>query len=337
MTAEQRRFSPSVSEHLSLSSKLGEGLRLFRQYRELAREGHDFGAIMRSVEEYDELLRAHAGIGLEQAHVLEIGFGARPYRQMLLHSLGIDAAGVDAEVPLLSGRPAEFREMLRRNGVERALKSFVRHTFFGRTERRAFETSLRQRGLTPRLDASRLIVSDAGQLELAPASLDLIISEDVFEHIDGNTLESLIPRMATWLRPGGLALIRPNIFTGITGGHLLEWSRAAMRRPPAKRQSEPWEHLRQRRFSPNTHLNEMTRAEYRELFETSFEIVEERVALPDLGRAFLDNGAQDDLASFPEEELFSNQVLFVLRGRDVAPEPAPALDRQAASGAGGSS
>ncbi len=58
------------------------------------------------------------------------------------------------------------------------------------------------------------------------------------------------------------ALIRPNVFTGITGGHLVEWNRAAIREPPARRRSEPWEHLRGRRWRANTYLNEMTLAQY---------------------------------------------------------------------------
>ena len=107
----------------------------------------------------------------------------------------------------------------------------------------------------------------------------------------------------------------PNVFTGITRGHLIEWSQRALRQPPPKRRSEPWEHLRQRRFKPNTYLNELTRAEYRELFSVHFEILEVRVAQPDLGRANLDARAQAELADWPDDELFSNQTLFVLRPR----------------------
>jgi hypothetical protein len=74
---------------------------------------------------------------------------------------------------------------------------------------------------------------------------------------------------------------------GITGGHLIEWSRWALRQPPSERHSEPWEHLRERRFNPTTYLNELTRAEYRELFG-AFEILEERVTQPALGREHFD-------------------------------------------------
>lgn len=309
------KLSPSVARGLPLTGKLREGAQLFRQYRETARAGHEFASLFAEIDEYDELLRNYGGVALASARVFEIGFGARPYRQEVMQSMGIDVSGVDAEVPVVAGTPREFREMLRRNGLERAGKSIVRHSLFDRGERRALHSAMRDRGLEPRLDAQRLIVGDAGDVELAAESLDLITSEDVFEHIDAATVRRLVPRMAGWLKPGGLALLRPNVFTGIVGGHLLEWSRASMARPPETRRSEPWEHLRRRRFEPNTYLNELTRADYREIFGASFEILEERVAQPDLGREHYDERARAELADWPEEELFSNQTLFVLRPR----------------------
>lgn len=309
----QRRLSPSVASDLPVSRKLSEGLQLLGEYRSAARSGRDFSALFADIDEYDELLRLHAGIGLDDARVFEVGFGARPYRQMILQSMGVDVRGVDAEAPALSGRPSEYYAMLRRNGIERAAKSLVRHVLFDRGERRALRSALLARGLVPRLDPTRLIVADAGELQLPSGALDLVFSEDVFEHIQLPTLERLLPRIAAWLRPDGLALIRPNVFTGIVGGHLLEWSRASMHRGPRRRRSDPWEHLRRRRFRANTYLNELTRAQYRELFAGSFDILEERVAQPDLGREYLDEQAREELAAWPEEELFSNQTLFVLR------------------------
>lgn len=314
MTNQHRhKLSPSVAKGLPLSRRLSEGLKLFRQYPVKAEA--ERRSVFENVAEYDALLRQHAGVRLREARVFEIGFGARPHRQMLLHSMGVDASGVDAEVPVLSGRPAEFLRMLKQNGPERAAKSLLRHAFFDRADREALTVAMRQHGLEPRLDESKLTIGDAGKVHVAPLSLDLVFSEDVFEHIERTTLERLVSRMATWLRPRGLALIRPNVFTGIIGGHLWEWSRESMQGPPTKRESEPWEHLRKRRFAPNTYLNELTRADYRKLFSVNFEILEERVAQPMLGGEYLDDDAQRDLTGWPDDELFSNQTLFVLRPR----------------------
>jgi Methyltransferase domain len=312
-TTSTRRFSPSVARGLPLTRKLDEGVQLFQLYRREARAGIAFEGLFDEIAEYAELLREHSGTFLEQATVFEVGFGARPHRQVALQSMGVDVRGVDVEAPVLPGQPARFLQMLRRNGVERAAKSLVRHTLFDRGEQRALERALRERGLARRLDPGRLIVADAAELELPEGSIDLVISEDVFEHIERGALERIVPRMAGWLKPGGLALIRPNVFTGITGGHLIGWSRRALRQPPADRQSEPWEHLRKRRFEANTYLNELTRADYRALFASSFEILEERVAQPGLGREHLDERARAELSEWPDEELFSNQTLFVLQ------------------------
>jgi Methyltransferase domain len=307
------RLSPSVARGLPLRRKLDEGARLFRIYRAEARADQDLEWLFDEVDEYRHLLECHSGTDLENANIFEIGFGPRPYRQIILQSMGINARGVDIEAPLLPGRPTQFILMLRRNGVERAAKTLIRSVFFDRRERRLLERGLHRRGLARRLDPERLTVADAGELELPPASLDLIFSEDVFEHMERTTLERVVALMATWLKPGGLALVRPNVFTGITGGHLIEWSRRALRLPPTERQSEPWDHLRKRRAAPNTYLNELTRADYRALFGRHFEILEEQVAQPDLGREYLDARARAELRDWPEDELFSNQTMFVLR------------------------
>ncbi|HEY6781050.1 MAG TPA: methyltransferase domain-containing protein, partial [Thermoleophilaceae bacterium] len=303
-----KRFSPSVARGLPLTRKLDEGIQLYQLYRREARAGVDLEGLFAEIDEYGELLNEHCDLALADAKIFEIGFGARPHRQIALQSMGLDVRAVDVEAPVVPGRPSQFVEMLRRNGIERAAKSLARHLLFDRGEQRALDQALRRRGLARRLDPARLIVADAGELELAAGSLDLIVSEDVFEHLERETLERVVARMADWLRPDGLALVRPNVFTGITGGHLIGWSRRSLRQPPPERQSEPWEHLRKRRYEANTYLNELTRAEYRELFGRHFEILAERVAQPDLGREHFDARAQAELADWPDEELFSNQT-----------------------------
>jgi hypothetical protein len=144
---------------------MSEGVALVREHRENARDGFD--VIFTDVDEYDELLRTYAAMRLTDAATLEIGFGARPYRQMLLHSMGVPARGVEAQVPVLRGHPAEFYAMARKNGMERAVKSLIRHVAFDRRERRMLRRAMRQRGLVPQLDTSKLIIGDARDLQIA--------------------------------------------------------------------------------------------------------------------------------------------------------------------------
>jgi SAM-dependent methyltransferase len=307
-------MSPPVAHGLPLTRKLNEGFELSKQYRAAAAPARISKASSRrspSTTPRSESSPASAGRGA--------GFRDRIRRPApspdRASEHGVDERGVDAEVPVVPGRPSQFVHMLHRNGVERAAKSLIRHILFDRGEHRELDRALRERGFVRRLDPARLIVADARDVEIEPGTLDLVISEDVFEHLQRDTLEQVIAAMARWLKPTGIALIRPNVFTGITVGHVIEWSRHAMRQPPPKPRIEPWDHLRQRRFKPNTYLNELTRAEYRDLFGVRFDILKERVTQPDLGREYLDARAQAELADWPKEELFSNQTLFVLRPR----------------------
>ena len=306
------RRAPSTAD-ISLAAKARESIDLLLSTMRGMRGRGDFSWVFEDIAAYDRLLQQHAHLALSDAQVLEIGYGPRPYRLIALVSAGIDAEGVDAEAPVLHGKAREFITAYRTNGIERVLKSFVRRALFDRPDRRRFSATLRDRGLVQRIEQARFHIGDA--VDFQPAHrYDLIVSEDVFEHIPRASLTRLIPSMADWLRPGGLALIRPNIYTGITGGHALNWSRASFTRA-AHRTVEPWDHLRRRQHQPNTYLNELTRQDYRELLSTAFEILDEQEALPELGREFFRGAVAHELREWSEEELFSNQVRMVLRRR----------------------
>lgn len=302
------------STALPLWHKVSELAALSRMYLQAVFYPHNYCAgILAEFAAYNDLLLRYSQIPLEKAKVFEIGFGARPYRLMTLMSFGVDAAGVDLDMPVWRGTPSEFIRMYQKNGAERVVKSLVRFVFFDLLERRRLRGSLKQHGKDLVLHTDRLLVDDAAALELPERSLDLIFSVDVFEHIPRPSLETLIPKMAQWLNPCGLALIRVGVYTGIIGGHLTEWFPHTLKDPTIRRKSEPWEHLRKERYLANTYLNQLARTDYRQLFGASFHILEERVADPDMGREFLTPEVRDELREYPEEELFSNLVTFVLR------------------------
>ena len=78
-----------MASGLPLTQRVSEWRALLREHRQLARTGYELDTLFLNLEEYDALLRRHPGMGLDEARVFEIGFGARPYRQMLLHSMGL--------------------------------------------------------------------------------------------------------------------------------------------------------------------------------------------------------------------------------------------------------
>jgi len=300
--------------------KLSEITAFFRMRAQSLLRPHGLASLFSDLGEYDAWLQRYTPNSLATAKIFEIGYGACPHRLLALISLGIDAQGVDVDVPILHGRPSEFLALYRANGLERLLKSALRFPLFDVIERRYLARELKARGKALHVIPERFLVQDAASLEIPGESLDLIFSEDVFEHMPTGSLEKLIPKMARWLKPKGLALIRPNIFTGIAGGHLAEWFSHTLQDRTRRRKSEPWEHLRKRRYQANTYLNQVTRAEYRSLFASSFRILEEQVRAPHLGREFFRAEVQADLQGYQEEELFSNQVLFVLQPKTICTE-----------------
>jgi SAM-dependent methyltransferase len=142
-------------------------------------------------------------------------------------------------------------------------------------------------------------------------SFDFIYSEDVFEHVPQKDLSVLVERMASALRPNGLALIRPMVFTGICGGHHLEWFPHTLEQQISRR-TEPWEHLRQNRSPANTYLNRLTRRDYVDIFQSHFRILENETMRPNLGEQFMTSQIRAELSQYGDDELFSNSVLFVL-------------------------
>jgi SAM-dependent methyltransferase len=265
--------------------------------------------------EYSAILQRYGRPSIDRLRILEIGFGARPFRLAWLFSCGLDVTGVDLEEPLTRLTPQALAGIVRKSGWTRAAKSAVRYYLSDVSEWKFLKDLFRKTHNGEfRLPADRLIVSDATSDVFwdQAKSFGLIYTEDVLEHIPKENLGNLAKRMAEALRPNGLAIIRPCVFTGITGGHHLEWYPHRLPDSKAIRHTEPWEHLRQGRRPANTFLNGMTRRDYVELFAPHFDILENRIMNPDLGREYMTDAIRAELSAYGEDELFSNQVLFVL-------------------------
>jgi hypothetical protein len=277
--------------------------------RSLARPWEDF---FRDLAEYERHLKRYSDLGILNAKVLEVGTGPVPYRLAAMVGMGIDAVGVDLDGPIISGLPHEFWTIFLKNGPERAIKSLVRFFLVDRRERKLYRAEIARRGGRFGIPRDRVYIQNASSLSLKFQSLDLVVSESVFEHMTPTDIEHTINRMRDWLRVKGLALIRINVFTGISGGHLPEWQPHKVNWEISRR-SEPWEHLRKRRFLPDVYLNRLSMAMYRQIFDSCFEILEEVESTPDLGRHYLTSDVRNQLGGYSDEDLFSNVVLFVMR------------------------
>jgi hypothetical protein len=295
--------------YLPLSERWREISFLLRANRQ-SLERESLAPIFREIDEYRELLRRYCGLELENAKTFEIGYGRRPDRLVALMSHDIDASGIDLLLPLLALTPCSLIEATRINGLKSTIRSAGRYLLFDIRRRRKFAEELLRRGHKLQIRREGFLVGDVVKLDFRPHQFDLILSENVFEHIPERDLRIILPKLSRWLKPMGICLIRPDIFTGVWGGHLCSRSYSG---DGKDRIAEPWEHLRKNRFRPTVYLNRLARRQYRKLFAEYFDIVEEKGMDPDMTRTLLTPEIARELLDYPEEELLSGQIMFVLR------------------------
>jgi 2-polyprenyl-3-methyl-5-hydroxy-6-metoxy-1,4-benzoquinol methylase len=310
------RTSNSQDSRLSLLARARYLTRLAAMHVARLVRPEDLQHLADEIEGYRDTYARLTGRSLRDAKVLELGFGQRPFRLLLMASLGYDVTGIDLDQPLVRLTRANLRALWERNGFVRTGKSALRRLVFDGAEYRNLDRLVRH--LTGRplaLDTSRLVVGDASApatWDRAGGRFDFIYSEDVFEHIPREQLPAVVDLMSERLSPDGLAIVSPMIFTGISGDHNPDWYHHRVDAADAAR-SPAWGHLTGEAVPADTFLNRMSRAEFRSLFQCRFVIEEETAVFGDLGRRHLTPERAERLAAYPPDELFSNKVRFVLR------------------------
>jgi hypothetical protein len=311
--------SSSSGRGISLAIKVrewGEQLRILCTSRAPWRR-RDFSGLERDFERYEVAARAYGGFELRGATAFEVGCGQRPYRLFYLTACGVDAHGVDLDKVVMGASLSDFFESLKINGAERATKTLVRALLFDGADNRQFHAFLTEQAGRPfNWPMDRIFHGSAAEPSAWPqAPTDFVYSEDVFEHIPPDELPAVCEQISCQLSSRGIAYIKPLVFTGIQGGHSVDWYTLT---PNSNRRCPPWEHLLENRFPANTYLNRLTRSDFRKLFSRNFEILEESVVQPDLGREYMTPPLREALSAYSDEDLFSNGVVFVLRSRRKA-------------------
>ncbi|MGP9814522.1 hypothetical protein ACTZWT_23670 [Rhodopseudomonas sp. NSM] len=278
----------------------------------------NFDFVVADLACYQDVLTRYAGKRLAEARALEIGYGQRPFRLIALNWIGTDAVGIDLDEPVYDLDLQRIARLLKANGVTRTTKSLVRRAIFDPSEYRKLSSVLRAEfGTGQPFDARRLLSGDASRPAVwssISGELDLILSEDVFEHIPIERIPPVLEMMAKRMRGDSLAIIAPMIFTGISGGHDLDWYPHRVHEGLDGR-TPPWGHLTRQSRPADTYLNELRRSDYRRLFERHFDILEEVDLYHRLGEHHLTGERRAQLAGYSDEDLFANKVRFVLRKR----------------------
>jgi hypothetical protein len=202
--------SNSSVAHVSFTQKLQEGLTLLKMRWSIGSDIEGMKYLLRNLDDYRSTYERLTSRGFTTARVLEIGFGAQPIRLISLMSMGVDARGIDLDMPMLTFSPRRVLQIAKKNGPERALKTAMRNLLFDRRDRERLNKALGQRGCTLKIDQSRFLGGDAATFEYGPDLVDLVYSNDVVEHIPREGLEQLMARLSRLISPGGLALITPS-------------------------------------------------------------------------------------------------------------------------------
>jgi SAM-dependent methyltransferase len=209
------------------------------------------------------------------------------------------------EVSTYRMNPSKLIQILRTNGLERALKSLVRHVLF---DTEYFRRMQRLYGRPIALDDLDVRVTDGKLLPFDDHEFDFVVSSCVFEHVAD--VAGVVKELARVIKPSGVIYLAFHLFPSLSGGHNLEWHIAddqqRLRRVP------PWDHLREGLFPPNTFLNGLRLEDYRKAFAQTFTIVREEVTTA--GAWALSSQLEQELRSkgYTREDLLSELAFFTL-------------------------
>ena len=236
---------------------------------------------------------------------MDIGCGLLQWQTILLHSEGARVTGVDTEYVRGDRRPDKYWKIWRTNGIERAIKTAV----WDYTFRNRYQQALRRLSSFP-LKRKQLDLRQhtAERLPFAADTFDLLVSHEVFEHIQD--VPAAVLELRRVLRPGGLAYVNIHLFPSISGGHHMEWKFPDFE-PSSK--VPAWDHLRKRQFPHHpSWLNEMRERDYRPIFEQAMEILVWEASTFE-GETQLTPEIANELSDYPRDELLKKGLIIVAR------------------------
>lgn len=241
----------------------------------------------------------------EGIRALDLGCGLLQWQTILLHSLGANVTGVDMEYVRADRLLDKYFHILRTNGLERAVKTL----FWDYTYRNRYRSVLA--ACSP--FALNLLGLDfrqhtAEHLPFPDNEFDLIVSHEVFEHIED--VARAVQEVKRVLKPSGIAYLNIHLFPSISGGHHVEW-KYPDEKPSAN--VPPWDHLRAKTAKEHpSWINKMREQDYRTIFEPALEVLCWEPSAYE-GRALLTPAIKAELPDFAEDELLKKGVIVVAR------------------------
>lgn len=255
----------------------------------------------------DALAELRPSRGLADLRVVDLGAGQWMSNARLFAAAGARVLAVDPELP--PAHVTGYARFARELGLQRAAKTLANDLLM----RRRFDGALSE---AAGVEAEALARAEVGRfrggaerLPLEDASVDLVVSDNVFEHLPD--VRAVTNEIARVLRPGGVACITIHPFTAFSGGH----HPATIHHGdgPFVPTIPPWDHLRAERFPSGVFLNRVRIRDYRAILASRLETRawDERQE----GAAWLTDDVLADVPGYARAELLVGKIAFVGKKR----------------------
>ena len=267
------------------------------QTRDFARHDYrTFLAINRDIGKYTDM-------EINGLKVLDIGCGQRyPNTLLFANRPNFEAVGVDNDI--VGPGISKYVKMIVKNGLERAIRSAVRETFFDPVYYSTLEKESGGR-LTKR--NLKILHVDASGLPFHDNYFDAVISNAVFEHIEN--IPGVLKELNRIAKPGAIFHILIHLYPSLSGGHNLKWAFPEKEIP---NDVPPWDHLRENRYPTHIYLNKFREKDYRAFFDEYTEILEWNDG-PFEGTELLTGDIRQELIEYSDEELLKRYVSVICR------------------------
>ena len=295
-------------QRIPLVQRLRDGFRILWKHR--TKTSREVRTYFTRFESLVGLLKEHVGKTPSGSRVVEFGCGQRALVPLAFAASGAESWAVDVESPTYEISFRRLRDMLRRNGAERMVKSLARHVLFDRRFFREFESvsGLKMKPF-PKITQR---VGDAAHLDFPQEHFDLIYSFAVLEHVAD--VGGVLSQMRRVLRPEGVGRITVHLFPSLTGGHCMDWQYALDPSYPEfeiPHRIPPWDHLRENLYPANTYLNRWRLDDFRREVTRQFRVLEEELVRE--GEDLLHLAPADLLREYTATDLTTSVVRFIVR------------------------
>src|SRR5574341_1908310 len=112
-------------QRISLIRRLSSSWNIFRAHRTRAFSNAE--SALNFHKQLFEIIKTHVKVEVKGAKILDLGCGQTATQTALFKADGADVIGIDMEVPTYKLSFKTIIRVIKTNGVERAIKSLLRH------------------------------------------------------------------------------------------------------------------------------------------------------------------------------------------------------------------